>query len=527
MRHTNLCIIYVFAGFATLRIERHEANINYQGSRWRRLRDYSASDIIYLYMNLRTQVLSGLRWKGGAIFLSQLCTWGVTLVVMRILSPTDYGLLAIAGIFVSFLALLSELGMGPVIIQKADIDENDLRQIFGVSLLINSVLSVMLFLVAPLIATFYDESRLTLIVRVMAFQFILNAFVVVPQSFLIRKLAFKSISILEVIGNILTSIATLVAALNGLGVWSLVVGNYVNIFLKVVGINFISPFIKLPKFSFRGIRRSIIYGGNVTLTRVLWFFYSQADVFIAGKLLGTQQLGFYTVSMNLATLPLQKISGIVNLVAFPAFAQIQNNMELVRSHFLKAVRGLSAISFPILWGISSVSPELVNVFLGEKWLSAIIPLQIVTLIMPLTVINNMFNPLIQGIGHPEVSLQNVIRASIIMPAAFVIGSYWGIKGLSFAWLLAYPFVFYGNLLRLKELIGLESVNLVFKEILRPVLASFVMYSVVIGIKSALAANLTLKITLVALIISGASAYLMMMLIFFRASFKEVMRFLHG
>lgn len=478
-------------------------------------------------MSLRNQVLSGLRWRGGSIFLSQLCTWGITLVVMRILSPSDYGLLAIAGIFFSFLALMSELGLGPAIIQKSDIEEGKLRQVFGLSILINTILCLFLLVAAPLIAGFYQENRLTLILRVIAFQLILNAFIVVPQSLLIRKLDFKGISILEVSGNVLCSLLSLGLALNGFGVWSLVIGNYANVLIKVIGINYISPFVRLPDFSFHGIHRFMVYGGNITITRILWFFYSQADVFIAGKLLGTQQLGFYSVSMNLATLPLQKISGIINNVAFPAYAQIQDDMDLVRSHFLKTVRGLSILSFPVLWGISCVSPELVNVFLGAKWLPAVLPLQIVTLVMPLNVINNTFSPLMQGIGRPEISLKNVLWASIIMPLAFIIGSYWGIKGLSFAWLAAYPAVFYGNLLRMQKLISLENLKVVLQEMLWPAFASLVMYCAVIIVKEAFTANMNARYVLITSTSVGGLTYLTIMLVFYRNSCKEFLGLLKG
>ncbi|WP_336511698.1 oligosaccharide flippase family protein [Candidatus Accumulibacter phosphatis] len=120
------------------------------------------------------------------------------------------------------------------------------------------------------------------------------------------------------------------------------------------------------------------------------FFYSQADMFVAGKLLGKEALGFYSVAMHLASLPVQKVSGILNQVAFPAFSKIQNDSATVKLHVLKSVRILSFLSFPVLWGISSIAPEIVQLLLGPKWEPAILPLQILPMIMPLRMISNFF-----------------------------------------------------------------------------------------------------------------------------------------
>lgn len=173
-------------------------------------------------MTLRADTLSGLRWVAGAKLLGQVVTWGITIVVMRILSPEDYGVLAMATVLVAFLAMMAQFGVGAAAVQAADMDDGKLRQIFGLVILINSSLFLLLFLTAPLVGWFFEEPRLVAIIRVLGLQFVLMMFSVIPSSQLSRKLDFKGQSLVELSGAIASSLTALASALAGLGVWSLV-----------------------------------------------------------------------------------------------------------------------------------------------------------------------------------------------------------------------------------------------------------------------------------------------------------------
>src|ERR1700674_3112115 len=139
-------------------------------------------------MSLRSKVLTGLFWTGGARLLSQILTWAITVVVIRLLSPGDYGLLAMATLFVGFLTLLAEGGLGLAVIQARELGDAELRRIFGAVILIDLTLFVLQFAAAPVIAMFFREDRLVPIVRVLALQFLLMIFTVIPGALLSRKL---------------------------------------------------------------------------------------------------------------------------------------------------------------------------------------------------------------------------------------------------------------------------------------------------------------------------------------------------
>ena len=428
-------------------------------------------------MNIKSKILTGLSWTAGASLAGQLITWSITLIVMRLLSPPDYGLLAMASVFVAFLAMMASAGLGPAIVQAATIDDSQLQQLQGLITGLNFALSLGLFIAAPAIAGFFNEARLTDIIRVLSFQFIISGFSIIPDSLLGRELNFKSRAIVDLSANVLGGVVTLIFALAYFGVWSLIAGAMVTTTIKAIFLNLLSPHFFWPRFKMRGNRQLLGYGGKITAARLLWFFYSQADIFIAGKLLGKDALGAYSVSMHLASLPVQKISAVNNQVAFPAFAKIQNDRDLVGRTFLQAATILSFFSFPVLWGLSGTAPEIVNIVLGPKWGSAVLPLQMLPFIMPLRMISGFVYSALDAYGRPDIGIKNLIAACVVMPTAFIIGSSWGVQGVCTAWIVCYPVLVYANIRRAMPIIGLSAHQLI-STMIRPVAASIVMYGAI-------------------------------------------------
>lgn len=477
-------------------------------------------------MTLRRQVLSGLRWTAAAKFVSQLFTWSITIVVIRLLTPADYGLLAMAMLFVGLLMLLTEFGIGAAVVQAEAMDVQKLRQMFALAILVDFGLFLLLFLAAPLIAAFFLEPRLIWIVRVLAVQFIVSIFGVIPGSQLTRKLDFKSQSLLDLSSSIVGSLTTLGFAMAGFGVWALVWGSLVITVWRTVGINLICPFVHWPDFSVKGTRALLFFGGNFTVTRIVWFFYSQADVLIAGKIFGKELLGIYSVAMHLAGLPVQKISSVINQVSFPAFARVQDDREKFASHFLLATRALSFVAFPVLWGISCTAPELVRVLLGTNWEAAALPMQLLALIMPVYMMTPFMVTAAQGIGRADIALKQVLPASIVMPIAFLIGSQWGVVGLSLAWVVAFPFVFVGSLITFLPIINLRMMD-VFSAMARPVLAALGMYFVVTLAREAIAPGTHIVIQTSVLVIAGAITYSALAVAINRQGCREIIDLLKG
>lgn len=457
-------------------------------------------------MSLRAQALSGFRWTASVRLLSQVITWAITLVVIRLLTPADYGLLAMATVFVSFLAMFSELGLGAAVVQQADVDEQLLKRAFGVILILHFSLAALLLISAPLIGSFYDEPRVVPVIRIFSLQFVLAGFAVIPNAQLQRKMEFRNRSLLDLTSAIVASVTTLVMAFSGAGVWALVVGSLLSQVVKTIGINWLSPFFLWPEFSVKGMNSLLRFGGHFTAIQVLWVFLSQVDVLICAKLLGKEVLGFYSVAMDLASLPSQRILGLVNQVAFPTFSRMQHDLPKVGASVLVGVRILSFFGFPVLWGMSSISPEMVEVVLGGKWIPSTVPMQILALIIPLRMVGNFVATAIQGVGRSDIVLKNIIWACAMFPLAFFIGAnWWGLLGLSVAWALVSPLVFLQAMMRGLPVIGLRMSQLGLA-MLPAAGASFVMYCAVALVREIFLFEQSGVLRLCILIAVGVLAY---------------------
>ena len=472
-------------------------------------------------MEIKGKVLSGLRWSVGAKAASQAITWASTIIVMRLLQPDDYGLMAMAGFFVALCLLVNEMGMGAAIVQAKEISDTLLRQVFSVVLGINLFLFIILAAGSPLIATFFDEPRLIPIITVLSAQFLATAFSAVPNALLTREMNFRAISIAGVASMVGSSFLTLGLAWAGFGVWALVFGALAHMVLRTIALNIARPFWKRPTLDFTGFADRAKFGGYISLTRILWYLYSQADVFIIGKLLGKTLLGYYSVAMHVASLPMQKVGSIMHQVALPAYSQLQDNKELAASYALKASRAIAIIAFPVFFGISSIAPELVRLVLGEKWLPAIVPLQLLALVIPLRTIQISVGPAVNGMGRPDVNVKNLIVACIAMPLAFYIGTFYGLLGVSLAWLIAYTLWFVFMLSRALPVMGL-TLGRFLKTIWIPAFYSAVMYGMVYLTKFGLAQTQTVgAVLLIAPVAVGAIIYTGCMFAFSRGTVREV------
>lgn len=433
-------------------------------------------------MNIGRQVISSLKWMAVLRFSGQLINWVITIFVINLLQPEDYGLMSQAMIVMGLLALINEMGMGSALVQKEDVSKQVVSQVFGVGILLNTTVFIIILLLAPLIAIFFDEPSLRNIMYVVAISFLINSFLIIPNAMLSRTLAFKKKATVDLVTMLAASFSTLILAFQGFGVWALVAGNIVGSVSRVVGINLVARYWVFPSFNFAGMRKIFTFGGTVTADRVLWYLYSQSDTIIVGKLLGKELLGFYTVSMQLASLPMQKLSGMVNEVGFAAFSRTQSDAQQFSAHFTKAARLLCVFAFPVFWGISAVTPEIVLIFLGEQWQPAIVPMQILSLVIPIRMLSSIASPALAGIGRPDVSIKNLIIASIIMPVAFLIGVNWGLLGVALAWAIAYPVTF--CIMQYRALRVLEvSIKEYLKEVSRPIFPAILMYLFILLVRA--------------------------------------------
>ncbi|MBI5235116.1 MAG: MOP flippase family protein [Deltaproteobacteria bacterium] len=467
---------------------------------------------------LRRKVVSAVFWVGATKLLGQIISWVITVWVARLLSPDDYGLMGMCFIVIGFVTLFNEFGLGSAIIHNKSLGKEDLSSIYWLVILINAALYAAAWLAAPLMAVWFNEPGLTALLRLIALSLIINALGLAHVNMLAKELQFKRTSIAEFAGNLAGGIATLAFALYGYGVWSLVYGNLALATVKNVAFFICLPWLPGLHMNVFRIKAMLNFGSKVAAARLLWYIYSNADFLIAGKLLGKTLLGFYSIAFQFASIPLDKIVSMLTQIAYPGFCEVQHDNVLMRRYFLKTIRLVAFVTFPLFLGIFVVADDAVRVFLTEKWAPVILPLQILCVVSTLRAINAMNAPLVVAKGRPGLSMLNNLIFALVLPIAFYIGSFYGLEGFSYSWLIVFPIIFL-----ISASISIATIELSMIEYLKtlnhPLFATVFMVTTVMVVKYA--AHDMNKLPRLALsCLAGAIAYGLYYLIVNRAMLDE-------
>lgn len=472
--------------------------------------------------SFKTKVLKGFFWLSIGTFVGQSISWISTIIVIRLLLPKDYGLMAMAGSVIALLMTFSELGIGSSIVHAERMTEKEIRQIYGFVISSSLVVWLVCHLSAPLVALFYKEHDLVPILRVMNVNFILIALYMVPQSLFIREMNFKSKTGIDVSAQIGSAVVTLILALIGMGVWALVIGTLALNVIKAIAFNAARSDRFRPLFNFNGSGKIITYGVTMTGSRLLYSFYNQADLIIVGRFLGQHALGIYAVALNLASIPAEKVLPLINQISFTSYSRIQDDMDRIRRNLLRTTRVIAFSGFPIFWGMAAVAPEAIPLILGPKWGTAVVPFQLLCIMLPLKALGPVLASTVNAIGEAKVNLINTAVTAVVMAIAFLIGVRHGIIGVCLAWIIAYPAVFLGTCLHNLRVLRLP-IKQYLSEISFPLSASFVMVSVIFLFKKILIISPLYSVIL--LISFGIVSYLGMTLTFKKGEFLEMKRLL--
>lgn len=471
--------------------------------------------------DLRTPVLSALRWTAASRVLMQVVTWTATLIAVRLLSPTDYGIVAVATLLSGYLGLLSEVGFGSAIIYRQIRDPITLYTIFVSLLAVGALLALVAFMSAPLIASLFGEPRAESVARLVALQFLLTPFITIPDARLRMELRFKELGISNFAAAITSAVCVVTLALFGAGPFSLAVATLMGQLVRAAILNWLCPMKYFLSIQLAHARELLRYSGLIVVERSAWYWYSEADVAVVGRFLGAQFVGVYSIAKTVIQAPLDRISEILNVVSFPAYASIQQNRMAVIDAYMKALRVGAYVAFPLFWGIGAVAPSLMLVVFGQKWLAAVAPLQVLAIAMPLRAVQSMTTPLMHAIGRPDTSLSATIASLlVIVPSIFIGVSQFGLTGAAGGWAVGFPIVFAFSSTLFARSLDMKA-SRIWASIARPALCSFAMVLTVRTCTAFLGEHTATWITLLGSVITGFVSYCAFVLLLDRKSFNEL------
>ncbi|MFO1272328.1 MAG: lipopolysaccharide biosynthesis protein [Rubrivivax sp.] len=452
-------------------------------------------------MSIAQKAFSALKWATVAKLVVQITSWAGTLVVVRLLSPEDYGLMAKVAVVCSISAAIAELGLGAAIVRSTEVSRDDLRRLSGASLLFGFAVTAAVVAASPLLALLFREPRLVWPIAFASLQILIASAALVPSAMATRDLGFKLLATTEMAAGFVGIVLTLALAFWGAGVWALVLGTLGGALTRTVGLLAFGERTR-PTLRLRGIGEHLKFGLTLVGNRVSYFIVVQADVVIGSAFLTTTEIGQYSVALQLATLPMSKVMGTINQITMPVVARQQHDLPAVRESVLRSLAVVATFAFPVLWGISALAPEIVAFLFGDRWLAAVMPLQILPLIVPVRMISSILFTTSLALGNRQLDLRNSIANFVLIPLGFFVGSHWGILGLCLSWLVALPLTYGVSLPGVVRAIGLPWPRLL-SEVGLPALATAAGYGAVTLARPAFAALPSLAALLVLSLAGGA------------------------
>lgn len=389
--------------------------------------------------SLDRSLVHGIAWTGGVKWVAQAVGWASTLVVARLLTPEDYGVISMATVYLGLVTLLSEFGVGTAIVMMRDLSESDTARVAGFSLLVGALSLLISLVVAIPIGWLYDEPALPPVVAVMSTTFAITAFRAVPMARLQRDMQFRRLALIDGAQALAFAITTLALAATGWRYWSLVGGAVVAALVSTGATVASRPqVIRWP--SFHAIRAVIAFSGEMMVGRLAWYVSNSADLFVGGKILGKAPLGAYSFGRTLSVIPLEKIAAMIFSVTPAILSAVQKDVAALRRYVLLITEGLALATFPLTVGLALVGPELVRTVLGPQWLTMILPMQILACAAVLRSVTPILSQVLVATHQTRYLMNLNIAAAIALTIGFYVGSHWGITGIAVAWLAVHPIV---------------------------------------------------------------------------------------
>jgi len=384
-------------------------------------------------------LIRGLAWTGSVKWGSQLIAWLATLFVAHVLMPADYGILTMSAVFMGLVTLLGEFGFGAAVLVLRDLPEEHIAQTNTLSLLFGAAAAGLSSIAAVPLGRFFNAPMLPPVVVALSTGFIINGFRTVPQSLLQRELRFKLLACIDGVQSIVSSGTMVALALLGFRYWTLVFGGLVGAAVSTV----LVLMARRHRFawpSLPSLGRVTLFGWQIVVTRLSFYVYSSADLFVAGKTLARTALGAYGFAVSLATMLPEKILALVTSITPSIFSSVQTQESNLRRYLLSVTEGLALVVFPATLGLAAVAQEFVLVALGEKWRPMIAPMQVLAAYAGFRSIASLPGNLLNVIGEIRFSMWVQVVAALTLPFGFYVGSRWGPVGIATAWVVIHPLV---------------------------------------------------------------------------------------
>lgn len=389
-------------------------------------------------MSMTKLAFRGGLWLTAFSFATQAVSWIATIVVARLLSPDDYGLMAMAVVITGYVKVFYELGVGAAVIQRPHVSDQELSSLFWALLLWGALLSLLCYLLAYPTVAIFGETRLLHLTQASAGLMVLGTVFVVPSSVLRRQMRFKVFGIINAVAAGVACIVMPLMAYFGAGVWTLVGGLYIRAVVSFVMAICLSGWRPQFRFYHHETVPYLRFGLPVVGGTSLFYVFSQAPVFFGGRVFSPGELGQYSLAMQLAVIPNDKIVSLISSVSYPVFSRLQDDHAAFSRFYLRLSELIAFIALPLYCGGIFIAGDLIPWLLGEKWAASILPFRLLCISFLVTTIVSPAHNANTAQGRPHWGLLFNLFCAVTMSVGFYLAAASGIPTyLAIPWVAMY------------------------------------------------------------------------------------------
>jgi O-antigen/teichoic acid export membrane protein len=406
--------------------------------------------------SLSPKVIRSGFWSLGGNWLSRGLGIVKLLILARLLSPLDFGILGLAILSINVLNVFSETGIESALIQKEKISKSDLDTAWTITVIRGLILFSLLFAGSGWFATYFENNSLESVLKVMAAVFLFQGFNNIGLIFFKKELEFQKTVLLDLTADAAGAVAAILLAFYLKNVWALVAGTIFWAMVKCIGSYKLQSYRPTLRWEWHTAGNLLTFGKHVFWISIMAFVITNVDDALVGKVLGLTMLGFYTVAFNISSIPVSSFSGVLSQVFFPAYATIQGDSERIQQAFRRAFDAAAIILLPLTSIMLVLAPSFTILFLGQKWSPIIQPLQVLCLFALFRGISSLCYPLHLGLNRPDIqskikTLDLLVFAILIYPLTVK----WGILGTSCAMAIVYLLNMIMNIVSTMRLISIR------------------------------------------------------------------------
>jgi O-antigen/teichoic acid export membrane protein len=386
--------------------------------------------------DLRRRVLRGLVWVGASQAGGQLIRALVAIVIARLLTPSEYGLAALALVFASLVMVFSDLALGAALIQRKTLSAVDRDTAFWTTIIAGIVFTALGAGLSGPIAALYGEPDAQPLLFVLSLSFLVSALGATQQNLMLRDMDYRRVEVLPLIGGLVGGIAAVVSAAYGAGAWAIIVQQVVMVVVTTILVWHRSEWRPRLAWSWDSLRSMGSFSAYMLGQRVLFYMQANGDRFLIGRFLGTSALGVYAVAYNTMLVPASKLGGPLQRVFSPAFSRIQDQPERIAATWARVARLLAAISVPALGGLVVVAPDFVPLVLGSHWDAAVPVVQILAWVGIVQAVQVINMDILLARGRSRTMFRFALVVTTAHLTAFAVGLHWGIIGVAAAYAIS-------------------------------------------------------------------------------------------